>query len=430
MLIRILIGKEKSINKSALIWNSVGGALNAGQVAIMLIFISYKMGNTIAGMITISYAVANLFMSAGKYGIRTFQVTDVEDDYSFGDYFWNRFITVFVTLLIAALYVVYCSLYKDYSVDKVLILCEVTVLKLIDAFVDVFFGRLQQQGRLDIGAKVMSFQCFLYTAGICLLVLLGFNIHICLLGGITVSVLSCIIFITSVRSFLNITDLKPVRAKVTALLKECFSLCIGITLSIYVGNIPKYLIDAYMNEEVQAIFGYIMMPVFVVTLLNQFIYQPTIKDLGDLWNRHEVKKFKAKVFRQCLIVGVLAVIITVGGLIVGLPILSIMYHTDLSVYRLEFAILLIGGSLYALAFYLNVPITTIRKQKYIAFGYVFASVISLVCGKWFVTKHGMLGASLLYLGINLILVILYVISLLYGIKKSEKYSQLHELKNE
>ena len=95
-----------------------------------------------------------------------------------------------------------------------------------------------------------------------------------------------------------------------------------------------------------------------------------------------------------------------------------MYHTDLSVYRLEFAILLIGGSLYALAFYLNVPITTIRKQRYIAFGCIFASVVSLICVRWFVTEHGMLGAALLYLGINLILVILYIISLLFGIKKS------------
>ena len=162
----------------------------------------------------------------------------------------------------------------------------------------------------------MLFQCFIYTAGICVLVLIGFNIHICLLGSIIILALSGIVFISSVYSYLNITDLKPIRSKVNTLLRDCFSLCIGITLSIYVGNIPQYLIDACMDEEVQAIFGYIMMPVFVVTLLNQFIYQPTINELGDLWNRHEVKKFKSKVFKQCLIVGVLAVIITVRGLVV------------------------------------------------------------------------------------------------------------------
>lgn len=414
-----LVGKLNR-KKSIIIWNSIGGALNAGQVAIMLIFVSYKMGHIISGMITISYAIANLFMSVGKYGIRNYQVTDVEEVHSFGDYFWNRCTTVLLTLIVAVAYVFYCRLFQGYSVEKTLILCEVMVLKLIDAFVDVFFGRFQQNGRLDIGAKIMAIQCFMYTACICVMVMLGLNIHVCMLGGVVTSILSATILISVVRSYLNIQGMHLNKRKVFSLLKTCFSLCVGITLSIYVGNIPKYLIDAYMDEHTQAIFGYIMMPVFVVTLLNQFIYQPTIKDLGDLWNKGEIKLFKNKVLRQCLIVAGLTVFIIAGGLLIGLPILSIMYNTDLSVYRTEFAILLIGGGLYALAFYLNVPITTIRKQRYIAIGYVVASVLSLVSGKWFVKGHGMLGASLLYLLINILLVAFYMLSLMLCIRKIEK----------
>lgn len=420
MLSSLFIGNEKNINRSSVIWNSIGGALSAGQTAIILIFISHKMGHTIAGMVTIAYAVANLFSAAGKYGIRTFQVTDNKEKYSFSNYFWNRCITVFLALIIAGGYALFCSVHQGYSAEKVLILCEVIVLKMIEAFEDIYWGRLQQKGRLDIGARIMAIQCFIYTLCICIMVILGFNIHICLSAGIITSIILGILFCSSVSSHLMIDDLKPDLTKVIQLLKECFTLCIGITLSIYVGNIPKYLIDAYMDSETQAIFGYIMMPVFVVTLLNQFIYQPTIKHLGDLWSERKVKQFKSKVFRQCLIVIGLMVIITVGGLLIGLPILSIMYHTDLSIYRLEFAILLIGGSLYALAYYLNVPITTIRKQNYIAYGYVFASVISLVFGKSFVVKHGMLGASLLYLMINAILVVIYFFSLLIGIRNIEK----------
>ncbi len=415
-----LAGDENKIKRSSIIWNSIGGALNAGQVAIILIFVSYKMGHIVAGMITIAYAIANLFMSAGKYGIRTYQVTDVEEVHSFGDYFWNRCTTIFFALIIAVVYAVYSHLFQGYSAEKTLILGEIIVLKMIDAFVDVFYGRFQQNGRLDIGAKIMAIQCFMYTAFICVMAMLGFNIHVCMLGGIISSILSAVILISVVHSYLNIQDMHLNREKVFSLLKTCFSLCVGITLSIYVGNIPKYLIDAYMNEHTQAIFGYIMMPVFVVTLLNQFIYQPTIKDLGDLWNKGEIKLFKNKVIRQCLIVAGLTIFIIAGGLLIGLPILSVMYNADLTIYRTEFAILLIGGSLYALAFYLNVPITTIRKQRYIAIGYVIASVLSLLFGKWFVKEHGMFGASLLYLFINILLVVFYMLSLMLCIRKIEK----------
>ena len=422
MLSNFLTGKDKNIKRSSIIWNSIGGALNAGQVAIMLIFISYKMGHITAGMITISYAVANLFMSAGKYGIRNYQVTDIEEEYGFGDYLLNRITTVVLTLIIAVIYAIYCYRFQGYSIDKTFILFEVIVLKMIDAFVDVFYGRFQQKERLDIGSRIMSVQCFLYTLCICVMVMIGFNIHICMMGGIVTSLIVSLIMIFIGRSYLQMRYIRFDIKKNLSLLKRCFSLCIGITLSIYVGNIPKYLIDAYMDEHTQAIFGYIMMPVFVVTLLNQFIYQPTVKDLGNLWNEGEIKDFKRKVLRQCLIVLVLMIIITVGGLIVGLPMLSIMYHTNLSKYRMEFALLLVGGSLYALAFYLNVPITTIRKQRYIAVGYILASIISLIFGNWFVNGKGILGASLLYLFINLILVVLYVFCVLLEINRVDKKS--------
>jgi O-antigen/teichoic acid export membrane protein len=171
-----------------------------------------------------------------------------------------------------------------------------------------------------------------------------------------------------------------------------------------------------MNEEAQAIFGYIMMPVFVITLLNQFIYQPMVKDLGDLWEDKNITKFRDCILRQCLIVLGLTVAIIIGGVLVGLPILSMMYNINLTSYTTEFALLLAGGSLYALACYLNVPLTTIRKQNYIAVGYFVATCLSLILGRYFVVTDGMLGAAFLYLCVNTMLVAVYAVVLALGVK--------------
>ena len=180
------------------------------------------------------------------------------------------------------------------------------------------------------------------------------------------------------------------------------------------------MIDSYMDEEVQAIFGYIMMPVFVIMLLNNFIYQPMVKELGDLWEAKDYRTFKKKNIRQCGIVAALMLFILTAGLIAGLPILSLMYNVDLTSYRLEFAILLFGGGFYALAFYLNVPITTIRRHNYIALGYAMAAILAVVLGKVFVTTWGMLGAAYLYLAINMLLSIIYTAVLIMGIKEEER----------
>lgn len=413
-----ILGNEQNSKRSSVIWNAVGGAFSAGQAAIILIFISHKLGLTIAGMVTIAYAVANLFMSVCKYGIRNYQVTDVKDRFAFSDYFYCRCVTTIITFGILLFYLLYCYLFRDDSASKLIILCQVSILKLIDGFEDVYIGRYQQIGRLDVGAKIMALRLFFSTAVICVLVLIGGNIYIALLGGIVSSVLLDIflIKITFEVTDINISGMQ--RKNISHLLKISLPLCIGTTLSIYIGNVPKYMIDAYMNEEVQAVFGYIMMPVFVITLLNQFIYQPMVKDLGDLWEDRNVKDFCKNVLRQCLIVFVLIFVVIVGGLLLGLPVLSVLYNVDLSIYQTEFAVLLLGGGFYALAYYLNVPITTIRKQNYIAIGYAAAAILAFAFGKYFVLAKGMLGAAVLYLCINAVLVIVYAVVLVAGVKKS------------
>lgn len=410
-------GIPQNQNRSGVIWNAIGGMFNAGQAAILLIFISHKMNLETAGIVTIAYAVANLFLSVCKYGVRNYQVTDVMEQFSFGNYLYCRFVTLTGAFILLILYLIYEYRFGGYSFEKAAIFFEVTVLKLIDAFEDVYIGRYQQVGRLDTGAKIMAIRLIISTGLICILILTGTGIHLSFFGGILLSVLFDVYVIK--HTFLVTQTSLPRKQCGNAidLLQCCLPLCIGITLSIYIGNVPKYMIDAYMDEHIQAIFGYIMMPVFVITLLNQFIYQPMVKTLGDLWKDGKTQDFRKNVIRQCMIVTGLTVIVIIAGLLLGLPVLSILYNVDLSMYRAEFAILLLGGGFYALAYYLNVPITTIRMQNYIAYGYALATVLSVIFGRQVVLSMGMMGAAILYLGINAFLIIAYILVLAIGISK-------------
>lgn len=408
MMVRV--EAKNSVKYSGIIWNAIGGILSAGQSAIVLIFVSYRLGLTIAGMVTIAYAIAILLMSICKYGVRNFQVTDTNEEFCFSDYFYNRCFTTLLSCALLGLYLLYQFFVADYSWVKGIILIEVTMLKLIDAFEDVYVGRFQQVGHLETGAKIMTLRLFFSTMIICLLTVVGNEIYVALLGGIIAS-LGMDVFL-----FINSSDIADIRLgklkveKLKKLIQVCFPLCVGMTLSIYIGNVPKYMLDIYVhNEKLQAIFGYIMMPVFVIMLLNQFIYQPMIKDLGDLWSNGDKKQFKKNVIRQCFIVAGLAGFVIIAGLLLGLPLLSLLYNTDLSMYQTEFTVLLAGGAFFALASYLNVPITIIRKQKYIAYGYLSATVLAIALGRFLVLTMSMMGAALLYFIVNFYLAIMYTV---------------------
>ena len=419
MLIKWLLGNPNNSKRASVLWNAVGGMMNAGQSAIILIFISYRLGLKTAGIVTIAYAVANLFLSIGKYGIRNYQVTDAKDNFVFGDYFYSRCITTSMAFILFLAYLVYALTFGGYSPEKAFVLFEVAFLKMIDAFEDVYIGRYQQVGRFDVGAKIMAVRMLLSSVAISIFVLAGLGIYLSLLGGIFVSLILDVCFIRHTFPIAE-AEILPIRSeKVKQLLKTCMPLCIGTTLSIYIGNVPKYMIDAYMSEEIQAIFGYIMMPVFVIMLLNQFIYQPMVKGLGDLWDNRDFDRFKRNIIKQCLIVVALTFLAIAGGLLLGLPILGMMYNANLSAYKREFFVLLLGGSFYALAYYLNVPITTIRRQNYIAYGYGIATALSIIFGRQLVLAKGMMGAAILYLCVNMFLVIAYIIVLAVGISKEK-----------
>ena len=71
---------------NAAFWNTISGLINAGQSAVILIFISRYLGQSAAGIFSIAYALGNLFSTMGKYGVRNFQVTDVKEVFLFHEY--------------------------------------------------------------------------------------------------------------------------------------------------------------------------------------------------------------------------------------------------------------------------------------------------------------------------------------------------------
>ncbi len=399
------MSRDTSITRRAFIWNTVSGMVNAGQSALILIFISHYLTHTDAGVFTIAFALANLFSTMGRYGVRNYQVTDVQENNRFAEYLRARVYTVAASLGAMLIYVGVQTLRGIYTPGKTGVIAIICLWKTIDAVEDVYYGMYQQKGRLDIGAKCYSLRLIASTVVFCVLLAL----HASLL---TASVLSAVVSIAFASMLVRKTiptfqlPRQVVRREaVGKILRVCLPLFIGTTLSIFVGNAPKYMIDWYMDESTQAIFGYIMMPAFVIMVLNQIIYQPIIRGLGELWQNGSRKQFVRRVLLQYLVVMGVTVLVILGGYVAGIPLLSLMYNVDLGPYKLEFIVLLLGGGIYALVNFIMVPLTAMRFQNCVPFGFAGAAVLSVALGSVIVPARGLLGAAGLYLVLNLLLAV-------------------------
>ena len=204
------------------------------------------------------------------------------------------------------------------------------------------------------------------------------------------------------------------------LLKICFPLFAGTFLSFYIGNAPKYAIDKLLSEEVQACYGFISMPVFVINLLNGFIYQPILNKLAVDWSMGKKADFIKKVVRQFACVVGITVAAVAGGYLLGIPVLSILYNTDLKGYRMDLIILLLGGGMLALSGFLVIVLTIMRKQRNTIFGYALIAVLAYLFSEVFVRRYEVRGASMLYLVLMSGLTLIFLLMLILELVKMRK----------
>lgn len=411
------LNNNSAIKRDSYIWNAAFYGVNAVQPAIMLLAVSRAGSLEEAGMVGIGFAFANALMILGRYGLHNFQVTDVEEQYSFRDYFACRVISVGMAAAIALLYLFACVLTDRYTGHKAMIIMELVILRLIDAFEDVFIGRLQQKGRLDIGARVGTVRQTIIMAVIFLAEAFSGNLAASLLAGIVTSIAVEAILLPFTDRYASYSldfgkgSNQSERFMKTTLLIAGAALCIGTFLHNVLGNMTKYLIDFYLTDAEQAINNYLMLPVFVVTLMNYVLMQPAVKSIGDLWSRRETNELRRMIIRHVLVLIFLAGIITAGVLILGLQILSWMYQVPLTRYRGLAALLMLGGLIYTISEYFMMLLVVLRRQRVIVIGCISALITGAGLSVAIVPGRGLYGTAFCYIAASLVMLSSFLVTM-------------------
>ena len=114
---------------------------------------------------------------------------------------------------------------------------------------------------------------------------------------------------------------------------------IGTFLSLLLYNIPKYAMAGVMTDEYQTYYSILFMPSFVISLMCEFVFKPTITTIAELWWENNVKKFTLYILRIIGIILVCCVAVVAGGHLIGRTLLEIIYgvdpvsYTHLDVYK-------------------------------------------------------------------------------------------------
>ena len=410
----------KDVRRSSYIWNMVSSLVYAGQSAIVLMVITRTNGLDDAGIFSIAYAVASLLYFIGEYGARKYQVSDVNEELPFVAYHTHRVITCIIMMIASIIYSVYGWVVLSYSFNKVYILLMICILKAIEAYQEVYSARFQQMGRLDIGAKTNLFRTVVSMVASMATLVVTHNMVIAMTVWTVVALISFLgSSVLCAPDYCKI-ELKWNREQFSKISIDCFPLFAGCFFLLYVGNAPKYAIDACMSDADQACYNFIFMPVFAVGLFANFVFNPILVDLAKRWDEGDYQSFGRMVTRQIGIIIAITVLAIGVALTFGAPVLGILYSTDLIPYKKDLVILMIGGGMLALVNFFNVVITVTRHQRYLMIGYFAGAILAAIFSNKAVSGWGITGASVLYGALMSVMATAFGIALILIVRKAKQ----------
>jgi O-antigen/teichoic acid export membrane protein len=323
-------------------------------------------------------------------------------------------------LVLSALFAGVSYLRGSYCAEKALTVFAMCLLKAVDCLEEVFEGRLHQRGRLDLAGKVMTVRLLFSIGGMLLAALLTGSLLAATLAAVVLALLSASGMILLYRGEVALAPGKSSRKNVLALMRVCFPVCAANFLQFYLINAPKYAIDAAMDETAQARYNFIAMPVFVIQLLGMFLYQPILGRMSaeaESRDRRPLLRDIGKIVAGILLVSAVCL---AGAALLGIPVLSLLYATDLSDLRGELLWILVGGIFLALDGFFCAVLTILRRQNVIPVIYLLGTAGSFLLTGRMVVSAGMLGAVLAFVFVMILVFLLLAWQLVFALRKGRE----------
>lgn len=408
VLRHLLINDDpQTLERRNMTWNMLGSFLYAFASMVLTMIVVQLVGDVQGGIFTFAFTTfgQQMFMVA-YFGIRPFQITDVENKYSFGDYLHLRIITSLGAMAMGTAYI----LLQGYHPQKAWVVFLMVCYKVIDGFADTYEAEFQRSGRLYLTGKSNTFRTILSVGSFFAVLYVTRSLVSAGAAAVAAQIAGVLIFDIGVIGGLGNVDWKWSTGGCLDLTKSCLLLFLSVFLDFYIFSAAKYAIEGHMNDAAMAVYGAIFMPTSVINLVAGFVIRPFLTKLSFCWDRRQLKEFCGVVLRLFFIILGLTVLAVGGAALLGIPVISFLYpnlREALSSCRLALVMIILGGGFNAWMNLFYYTLVIMKQQRWIFAGYVFVCGVAAVVSPLAVIRAGILGGAASYLLLMVLLVICF-----------------------
>ena len=387
------------------VWNTIGLTSWGVAFPILSIIVTQLVGTEQAGMFTMAFTVALLLMFVANYGVRTYQVSDLDEEYSFSDYQANRVLTCAIMMLVGFAY----GAIRGYGTEMMTICTGVYIYKMVDGWADVYEGRLQQMDKLYLAGISQTIRSLTVLLAFSLILLITRSL---LAACIVMAVVALItLFVITIPLALFETPksrrFSPINAM--SLLKQCFPLFVALFMYNLIDNMPKFMMEGMLPYDNQLYYNAMWFPANALVIVVQVIYRPLLVRMVGIWSDMRTRKrFDILVIAMLVVIVLFTCGLAVIMWAIGAQVLGLLYGVDFQDYRGLIVVMIAAGGVSAAIDFIYQIVTLLRKQGSVTKLYLITFGFSLFIPMLLVVFTGLPGAVLSYLIIMSFLLVLLV----------------------
>lgn len=406
---------KETTEKKNFMWNMVGSTIFSAASMLLSLIVIRIMGADEGGIFAIAITVAQMLAFIEYYETRTFQVTDVKDLFTFGQYKAVKIILLIVSVLVA---IVYSMLKGQGAWHKFMVIFLMCIYRYIDGYADLYEGTFQKDGRLDLTGKSQAYRTILSVGVLLISIIVTHNLIFAITISIIFAVLGVLLFDTlPMKAFRNTRHDWNLHAFIS-IIKSCFPLFLGTFLWSYILSASRIAVDANMASSFSSYFQALFMPVSIINLCATFILKPALTKLSQEYEKLSTDlAFIKSILVITGVIGVFTVICMAGAYLLGIPVLEIMTGTSLVKYKGVLVFLMLAGGINSLSYFGYYILTIMRKTGWILSGYIMAAIVAKLASDYFVKISGINGAAMGFLVSVVTLLIIFVIGIVKDIIK-------------
>lgn len=400
--------------KKNILYNSIGSFTNMFCQWVITVIVIRLSGEAASGVLALAMSFGSLFLIIAAFGIKTYQISDVQEKYSDQEYIASKIVTCVIGLIAMFIWIGVSSYYVEEKTAAILYVLYMVIY----SYADVLYGIQQRKWRLDVAGKSMCIRSVMTLICFCIVLYITKNINITLICMIFISLLVLLVFDFPKTSHLS--SIKPHMSSriFKGIMLECFPLAAYALLNTLVLTVPKLFLREFHGQEFLGIYNPIMSPITVIAVVAGFLINPMITvfashlHIGDLRNLF-------KDFMKCiLLLLVLLVVSLVGVYIFGDLILNILIGSGKSVYSYLLPPMVIVSILTSLAILAANLCVVLRDITGLIISGVAGFLVAMGTSYIFVKEYDMIGTCYALIIALSVQIIIFTISISIKLRKT------------